>query len=187
MKKGKLFIISGASGVGKSTVLSTVMAARDDLQFSVSATTRAPRPGEQHGVNYYFVTNEEFEQMIRDDAFLEYDGHNKSWYGTPAAQVEEKLQHGHVILDIEPVGAFNVQKKRPDATLIFIDAPSWDELERRLRGRGDTNEDQIQIRLERAKWENEQKVKYDHIVVNDQVQACADKILHIIAKKADME
>ena len=186
MAKGKLFIISGASGVGKSTVLKKVMEGRPDLQFSVSATTRAARPGEAEGVHYYFVTTEQFEKMIAEDAFLEYDAHNKNYYGTPAQQVEDKLQQGHVILDIEPVGAFNVQKKRPDATLIFIEAPSWDELARRLRGRGDTPEDQIAIRLERAKWELEQKEKYHYIVVNDQAQACADKILHIIAQ-ADMK
>ena len=186
MSKGKLFIISGASGVGKSTVLQQVMSARPDLQFSVSATTRAARPGEQDGVHYYFVTKEQFEQMIAEDAFLEYDAHNSNYYGTPAQQVAEKLQNGHVILDIEPVGAFNVQKKRPDATLIFIEAPSWDELERRLRGRGDTSEDQIAMRLERAKWELAQKEKYHHIVVNDQAKACADQILHIIAQ-ADMK
>lgn len=180
MPKGKLFIISGASGVGKSTVLKRVMSQRPDLQFSVSATTRKARPGEQDGVHYYFVTNEQFEKMIAEDAFLEYDAHNKNWYGTPAQQVEEKLMQGHVILDIEPVGAFNVQSKRPDATLIFIEPPCWDELERRLRTRGDTPEDQISIRLERAKWETEQKPKYDFVVVNDQVEACADKILHII-------
>lgn len=186
MAKGKLFIISGASGVGKSTVLKKVMDGRPDLQFSVSATTRAARPGEQEGVHYYFVTTEKFEKMIKEDAFLEYDAHNKNYYGTPAQQVEDKLQKGHVILDIEPVGAFNVQKKRPDATLIFIEAPSWEELERRLRGRGDTPEDQIAMRLERAKWELEQKKKYHYVVVNDQAQACADKILHIIAQ-ADMK
>ena len=186
MPKGKLFIISGASGVGKSTVLKQVMAGRPDLQFSVSATTRAARPGEEEGVHYYFVTNEQFQNMIAEDAFLEYDAHNKNYYGTPAKQVEEKLEKGHVILDIEPVGAFNVQAKRPDATLIFIEAPSWEELERRLRGRGDTPEDQIAIRLERAKWELEQKEKYHYVVVNDQAQACANQILHIIAK-ADME
>ena len=185
MKKGKLFIISGASGVGKSTVLSKVMDGRSDLQFSVSATTRPPRPGEQDGVNYYFVTNEAFEQMIREDAFLEYDAHNQCWYGTPAAQVEEKLQHGHVILDIEPVGAFNVQRKRPDATLIFIEAPSWEELERRLRGRGDTSEEQIAMRLERAVWEMEQRSWYDYVVVNDDADRCAEEILAIIALKAD--
>lgn len=186
MAKGKLFIISGASGVGKSTVLKKVMDGRPDLQFSVSATTRAARPGEQEGVHYYFVTHEQFQKMIAEDAFLEYDAHNKNYYGTPAQQVEDKLQQGHVILDIEPVGAFNVQKKRPDATLIFIEAPSWEELERRLRGRGDTPEDQIAMRLERAKWELAQKEKYHHVVVNDQAQACADQILHIIAQ-ADMK
>ena len=186
MAKGKLFIISGASGVGKSTVLQKVMDARPDLQFSVSATTRAARPSEQEGVHYYFITKAQFEQMIAEDAFLEYDAHNNNYYGTPEQQVEEKLQNGHVILDIEPVGAFNVQKKRPDATLIFIEAPSWEELERRLRGRGDTSEDQIAMRLERAKWELEQKEKYHHVVVNDQAQACADQILHIIAQ-ADMK
>ncbi len=186
MAKGKLCIISGASGVGKSTVLKKVMDGRPDLQFSVSATTRPPRPGEQEGVSYYFVTTEQFEKMISEDAFLEYDAHNKNYYGTPAQQVEDKLRNGHVILDIEPVGAFNVQKKRPDATLIFIEAPSWEELERRLRGRGDTPEDQIAMRLERAKWELEQKEKYHYVVVNDQAQACADKILHIIAQ-ADMK
>ena len=185
MAKGKLFIISGASGVGKSTVLKKVMDGRPDLQFSVSATTRPARPGEQEGVSYYFVTTEQFEKMISEDAFLEYDAHNNNWYGTPAQQVEDKLLSGHVILDIEPVGAFNVQRKRPDATLIFIEAPSWEELERRLRGRGDTSEDQIAMRLERAKWELEQKEKYHYVVVNDQAQACADKILHIIAQ-ADM-
>lgn len=180
MKKGKLFIISGASGVGKSTVLKKVMEGRQDLQFSVSATTRPPRPGEQEGVSYYFVTRERFQEMIRQEAFLEYDEHNKNLYGTPAQQLEDKLEQGHVILDIEPNGAFCVQSKRPDATLIFIEAPSWEELERRLRGRGDTPEDQIAIRLERAKWELEQKPKYHYVVVNDKAKACADRILHII-------
>ncbi|MBE6934502.1 MAG: guanylate kinase [Ruminococcaceae bacterium] len=187
MSEGKLFIISGASGVGKSTVLKKVMSGRSDLLFSVSATTRRPRPGEQDGVSYYFVTKEQFEDMIAQDAFLEYDAHNSNYYGTPVKEVEEKLKRGHMILDIEPVGAFNVLKKRPDAILIFIEAPSWEELERRLRGRGDTPEDQISMRLERAKWELEQKEKYDYVVVNDQAQACADKILHIIAQAADMK
>lgn len=186
MKKGKLFIISGASGVGKSTVLKKVMDARRDLQFSVSATTRAPRPGEVEGVSYYFVNREQFEKMIAEDAFLEYDAHNDNLYGTPEKQVEEKLENGHVILDIEPVGAFHVLEKRPDATLIFIEAPSWEELERRLRGRGDTPEDQIAMRLERAKWELEQKSRYNYVVVNDQAQSCADKILHIIAQADDV-
>ena len=185
MSKGRLFVISGASGVGKSTVLSLVMAQRKDLSFSVSATTRAPRPGEQDGVHYYFVTREQFETMIREDAFLEYDEHNMNYYGTPEAQLEDKLLHGSVILDIEPVGAKNVRNKRADATLIFVTAPSWEELEQRLRGRGDTSEDQIAIRLERAKWEMEQQGWYDHVVVNDDAQRCAREILNIIAQVAD--
>jgi len=185
MSKGKLFVISGASGVGKSTVLAKVMAARDDLLFSVSATTREPRPGETEAVSYYFVSKQTFEDMIQKDAFLEYDAHAKNYYGTPKAQLEEKLQRGNVILDIEPNGAFAVRKSRPDATLIFIMPPSMEQLEQRLRGRGDTAEDQIRVRLERAHWEMDQRHQYDYVVVNDQVEACAEKILNIIAEKAD--
>ena len=110
---GKLFVISGASGVGKSTVLSLVMAARNDLSFSVSATTRAPRPGEVDGQSYYFVTHEKFREMIEGNEFLEYDAHMDNYYGTPKGQLEEKLQKGSVILDIEPNGAFNVRKESP--------------------------------------------------------------------------
>ena len=185
MSKGKMFVISGASGVGISTVLSRVMNARNDLRFSVSATTRAPRPGEEDGVAYYFITEDRFEQMIREDAFLEYDRHAKASYGTPSAQLEEKLLDSNVILDIEPNGAFAVRAKRPDATLIFIMPPSVEELEKRLRGRGDTSEDQINVRMERAKWEMEQRFQYDYVVVNDRVDACVDQILNIIAEKAD--
>ena len=185
MTKGRLFVISGASGVGKSTVLNRVMQGREDLSFSVSATTRSPRPGEQEGVHYYFVTKERFEDMIREDAFLEYDNHNQNYYGTPADQLEEKLKQGNVILDIEPVGAKNVRQKRTDATLIFITAPSWEVLEQRLRGRGDTEEEQITLRLDRARWELEQQSWYDYVVVNDSVERCAEEILKIIAQVAD--
>ena len=187
MSQGKLFVISGASGVGKGTVLGRVMKVREDLRFSVSATTRAPRPGEEDGVHYYFISMERFREMVDNDEFLEYDEHNKTLYGTPKNQVEEKLLKGHVILDIEPVGAFNVQRQRPDATLIFIVPPSMEILENRLRSRGDTAEDQILLRLERAKWEMEQTPKYHFVVTNDQVDACAEKILHIIAEKDDEE
>ncbi len=182
MSKGKLFVISGASGVGKSTVLGTVMSQRSDLRFSVSATTRKPRAGEVEGVNYYFVTHDTFREMIEADAFLEYDDHMDNFYGTPAAQLEDKLKEGSVILDIEPNGAFAVRKKRPDAVLIFVAPPSMEELEARLRGRGDTSAEQIQLRLDRAKWEMEQSVHYDYTVVNRQVETCAEEILNIIAK-----
>jgi len=183
----KLFVISGASGVGKSTVLSKVMAQRSDLVFSVSATTRQPRPGELDGVNYYFITTEKFKEMIAQGKFLEYNEHNATFYGTPREQLEEKLERGNVILDIEPNGAFNVRSAWADAVLIFILPPSWEELERRLRGRGDTSEEQMRLRLDRAKWEIEQSRKYDYVVTNEQVDTCAEEIINIIAKYADEE
>ena len=185
MSKGKLFVISGASGVGKSTVLKEVMERRNDLLFSVSATTRKPRDGEQEAVSYYFVSHEAFRQMIREDAFVEYDDHMDNYYGTPRAQLEEKLTRGNVILDIDPNGAFRVRSQRPDATLIFISPPSLEELERRLRSRGDTPEEQIRVRLDRVAWEITQGKQYDYVVVNDRVEACVDAILKIIAEKAD--
>ena len=183
MNSGKLFVISGASGVGKSTVLSKVMAARDDLRFSVSATTRPPRKGETEAVSYYFISKDRFEQMIQNNEFLEYDNHMDNYYGTPKKQLEEKLACGNVILDIEPNGAFNVRQRRPDAVLIFIAPPSAQELEKRLRGRGDTSEDQIRLRLDRVQWEMEQSKQYNYVVVNDQVDHCAREILNIIAKE----
>ncbi len=180
MRKGKLFVISGASGVGKSTVLAKVMQGREDICFSVSATTRPPRPGEIEAVSYYFVSHAQFEDMIQRDEFVEYDAHMGNYYGTPKTQLEEKLEKGSVILDIEPNGAFNVRKQRPDAVLIFIAPPSLEELERRLRGRGDTSEEQIALRLDRVQWEMEQSKQYDHVVTNDEVDACACKILQIM-------
>ncbi|MBQ9762199.1 MAG: guanylate kinase [Oscillospiraceae bacterium] len=182
---GKLFVISGASGVGKGTVLNRVMAQREDLSFSVSATTRPPRPGEIDGVHYYFLSQEKFREMVDNDEFLEYDYHAANGYGTPLKQLEEKLVNGSVVLDIEPNGAENVRKKRPDAVLIFIMPPSVEELERRLRGRGDTPEEQIALRMDRAKWEMEQRFWYDYVVVNDDLEACVAEVLKIIAEKAD--
>ena len=181
MSKGKLVVISGASGVGKGTVLGIMMKKREDLKFSVSATTRAPRPSETDGVHYYFVTKEQFEEMIAAGQMLEYSAHAANYYGTPRAQAEEKMETGSVLLDIEPNGAGQVKKAAPDAVLVFIMPPSMEELERRLRGRGDTSEEQIAMRLERAVWEMEQRYWYDHVVVNDDAERCADEILKIIA------
>lgn len=185
MSKGKLIVISGASGVGKGTVLNLVMEKRKDLSFSVSATTRAPRPSEVDGVHYYFITKEQFEAMIARGEFLEYDAHAANYYGTPRAQAEEKRRSGHVLLDIEPKGAAQVRQAAPDATLIFIMPPSQEELERRLRGRGDIPEEQIAIRMERAAWEMEQRGWYDYVVVNDDAVRCADEILNIISNLED--
>ncbi|MBQ6852102.1 MAG: guanylate kinase [Oscillospiraceae bacterium] len=185
MSKGILIVMSGCSGVGKSTVLSNVMDRRADLRFSVSATTRPPRPGETDGQSYYFVSKQTFLDMIEKGEFLEYDAHMDHYYGTPRKQLEEKLETGSVILDIEPNGAFAVREAWPDAVLIFIAPPSMEELERRLRSRGDTSAEQIEKRLARAKWEMEQSASYDYVVINEQVEACADEILKIIAEKAD--
>ena len=182
MAERKLFVISGASGVGKSTVLRLVMEAREDLTFSVSATTRKPRPKEIDGVDYYFIDKKQFEDMIARDEFLEYDDHAANYYGTPVSQLEDKLQRSHVLLDIEPNGARNVRQKRPDATLIFIMPPSAEALEQRLRGRGDTSAEQIRMRMERAVWEMDQRSWYDHVVVNDDAERCAEEILKIIAE-----
>ena len=180
MSKGKLVVISGTSGVGKGTVLGLMMKKCKELSFSVSATTRGPRPGEEDGVHYYFITKEQFEQMIARGEFLEYDAHMANYYGTPRAQALEKMEKGSVLLDIDPNGAKQVKESAPEAVLVFIEPPSMEELERRLRGRGDTPEDQIALRLERAHWELEQRAWYDHVVVNDDAQRCADEILKII-------
>ena len=173
----KIFVFSGASGVGKSSVLKRVMEAREDLRFSVSATTRKPRPGEEDGVHYFFVTKERFEQMIEDREMLEYDAHHENLYGTPRNQL---LGEKHVVLDIEPNGAFQVKRNYPDAALIFVTPPSLEELERRLRGRGDTPEEQIQVRMARAKWEIAQSDHYDYVVLNDDLDRCVAEILDII-------
>ena len=180
MSKGKLFVISGASGVGKGTVLGIMMKKRGDLSFSVSATTRPPRPGEVDGVHYYFVTKERFEEMIARGEFLEYDVHAKNYYGTPRAQAEEKQANGPVLLDIEPNGAKQVKRSAPDAVLIFLAAPSFAELERRLTGRGDTAPEKIRQRLERARWEYTQAKQYDYIVLNDEGAHAAREIESII-------
>ena len=182
MSKGKLVVISGCSGVGKGTVLGIMMEKRKDLKFSVSATTREPRDSETEGVHYYFVTKERFEEMIASGQMLEYSAHNANYYGTPRAQAEEKMAAGSVLLDIEPNGARQVKDAAPEAVLVFIMPPSMEELERRLRGRGDTSEEQIAMRMERAVWEMEQRYWYDHVVVNDIAERCADEILNIIAE-----
>ena len=173
----KIIVFSGASGVGKSSALKRVMAAREDLRFSVSATTRDPRPGEEDGVHYFFVTRERFEQMIEGRELLEYDEHHKNLYGTPIAQLKGEK---HVVLDIEPNGAFQVKRNCPEAVLIFVTPPSMEELERRLSGRGDTDEAQIQVRMTRAKWEIAQSDHYDYVVLNDDLDRCVAEILDII-------
>ena len=180
--EGHLIVISGSSGVGKSSVLKEVMARRKDLQFSVSATSRPPRPGETNGVEYFFVSEDAFKQMIAQGAFVEYDYHMGNYYGTLTSEIINKTKTGSMLLDIEPVGALRVREIFPDATLIYIAPPSLEELENRLRGRNDTSEEQMKLRRERAAWESTQMEKYDYVVVNDILESCVQNVLHIIQK-----
>ena len=171
MKKGKTFIISGPSGVGKSTVLSALLEKRPNVYFSVSATTRDPRPGELDGIHYHFMDVDSFRKWIAMDQFLEYAEYVGNFYGTPKRFVDEAMEQGKdVILDIEVQGAIQVTSKRPDTVRIFIAPPSWSELERRLTERGTDSKDKIQKRLLRAKVEFQTAHTYDYFVINDTVE-----------------
>lgn len=171
MKRGKTFIISGPSGVGKSTVLKTLFEGREDLYFSVSATTRAPRSGEQDGVNYHFIEPETFRQWIVEKEFLEYAEYVGNFYGTPKKYVDAAMEAGKdVILDIEIQGAMQVHNLRPETVRIFIAPPSWEELERRLIARNTDTPEKIQERLLRAKVEMQTANQYDYFVINDSVE-----------------
>lgn len=177
MTRGKLYVLSGPSGVGKSTAVHEVMRRHPNLRFSVSVTTREIRPGEVEGESYYFISRRQFQEMLERDELLEHAEYVGNCYGTPEKPIDRMLDEGtDVLLDIEPCGALQVQKRRPDATLIFMTAPSFSEIERRLRGRGDTSPDKIEARLERARWEYQQAQKYDYIVVNDDVGHAAAEI-----------
>ena len=168
MRKGKTFIISGPSGVGKSTVLKSLLEKRDNVYFSVSATTRAPRAGEEDGVHYHFIDIDMFRNWISKDEFLEYAEYVGNFYGTPKKYVDAAMDSGKdVILDIEVQGAIQVGSKRPDTVRIFIAPPSWDELERRLTERGTDTQEKIQKRLLRAKVEFQTAHTYDYFVIND--------------------
>ena len=177
MTRGKTFIISGSSGVGKSTVLRELFKGRDDLYFSISATTRAPREGEKNGVHYHFIDVERFQKLIHEDAFLEYAEYVGNFYGTPKKFVDEAMDAGKdVILDIELQGAIQVTSKRPEVIRIFIAPPSWSELEKRLTGRGTDTPEKIRERLVRAKVELQNANTYDYFVINDTVEQAVREI-----------
>ena len=181
MDKGMLLVISGFSGVGKGTVIRHLLSSHEGYALSVSATTRSPRPGEVHGEHYYFLSDEEFQRLIREDGFLEYAGYVEHFYGTPRSFVEEKLSSGQtVILEIEMQGAMKVKKSFPEATLIFIAPPSAEALKERLIGRDSADSPDLPKRLARAKEEAVYMNQYDFVLVNDQVEDCAER-LHALA------
>ncbi len=179
--RGELIVLSGPSGVGKSTVIADLLSNRPDIHFSVSYTTRQPRPGEVDGVNYNFVSHAEFERMIADGELLEFAEYVGNYYGTSLKVIQDKLEQGiDVLLDIEVQGAATVRTKCPEAVLIFIAPPSLDELSRRLHGRHTDCEEVIQNRLEQAKRECREIPKYDYIVINRDVKTVSSEIQSIL-------
>ena len=167
-KKGTLYILTAPSGTGKGTLLSRVLAADARLFLSVSATTRAPRPGEVDGVHYYFLPRAEFERRVQDGEFLEHAAYVGNCYGTLEAPVQAQLDRGNdVILEIEVQGARAVREKRPDAVSIFVAPPSFEELRRRLIDRGTECEADLAARLQTARGELQRADEFDYIVVND--------------------
>lgn len=184
MSKGKLFVLSGPSGAGKSTVVNKAMENRNDICFSVSVTTRAPRKGEVDGVNYFFIDDEKFEQMVRDGELLEHAGYVNHFYGTPRAYVDKMLESGmNVILDIEIQGARQVAANRPDAVMMFIAPPSIEDLRDRLIGRGSELMTVIESRIARAREEYAEIQAanfYDYLIINDVTDTAVKELLSII-------
>ncbi len=180
-EKGILVVVSGFSGAGKGTLMKRIMEKYDNYALSVSATTRAPRPGEVEGKDYFFKTTTEFEKMIAKDELIEYAKYVDHFYGTPKADVEEQLEAGwDVILEIELQGALKVKEKYPDALLLFVVPPTVAELKNRLLKRGTETLEVIQNRLDRAKEEVDFLEQYDYLVVNDDLEECVDRIHGII-------
>lgn len=181
MKKGILVVVSGFSGAGKGTVMKRLMEKYQNYALSVSVTTRAPRPGEEDGREYFFRSTEEFERLIQEDALIEYAKYVDNYYGTPRSYVEEQLLSGRdVILEIEILGARQVVKKMPMALRVFVTAPSMDALRQRLTGRGTESQDVIASRLSRARKESQGVEEYDYLLVNDDLEECVDRLHQII-------
>ncbi len=180
-QNGKLVLYSGSSGVGKGTILEKLRELDDNIWVSVSNTTRQPRKGEQDGVHYHFVTREAFEELISQDGFLEYAEYCGNYYGTPLAQLREKIAEGKtVFLEIEVEGALQVMKKYPEVLSIFIVPPSFEVLEKRLRNRGTEDEATIEKRLEKAKEEIGCRGRYRYNVINNDLDTAVREVYDII-------
>lgn len=181
-KKGILMVVSGPAGVGKGTVCKQFLKDNPEVKLSVSATTRSPRPGEEHGREYYFLTKEEFEEKIKTENLLEYVWFVDNYYGTLKTAVEEKINAGtDVLLEIEVEGAMNVKRKFPDSVLVFVLPPSFTELKDRLTGRGTETEEIIERRLMRARDEFECIKHYDYILLNDSIENAVDSLEKILS------
>ena len=181
MGKGRLFVVSGPSGVGKGTVIARIMEADPAIWKSVSATTRAPRAGEADGVDYYFVERSDFERTASGGGFLEWAEYSGNLYGTPVASVQAHLDAGeNVVLEIEVQGAMQVRKSAPEAVLLFVAPPSMEELERRLRGRGSESEDSVRARMDAARVELSHEMEYDYVFVNDDIDGTVEEMLACI-------
>ena len=180
-EKGKLIVISGPSGAGKSTVVNTAIKGREDMCFSTSVTTRAPRPGEVDGKDYFFITPERFAEMVERDELLEHAEYVAHSYGTPRAFVQRQMDAGfNVSLDIEVQGARQVKEKMPEAVLIFILPPSMEELRRRLILRGTDSMETIEARLTRAREELKEASRYDYVIINDRLEEAAEEFAAIL-------
>lgn len=181
-KKGILAVVSGFSGAGKGTLMKELLNQhQDQYALSISATTRNPREGEEHGREYFFLTVEEFQNMIAEDALIEHACYVGNYYGTPRSYVEEQMAAGRdVILEIEIQGALEVKKKFPDTLLLFVTPPSAEVLEERLRGRGTETEEVIRERLKRASQEAMYMDQYDYILVNDNLETCVEQMHQLI-------
>ena len=188
MRRGNLFIISGPSGAGKGTLVRAIVPEVPDIWVSVSVTTRAPRPGETEGGHYSFVSEKEFTRLAETGGLLEWAEVHGNRYGTPRGAVEQKVCEGkQVILEIDPQGAFQVKSLMHDSVLIFIMPPSWDELQRRLVGRGSETEGEVETRLETAERELGLVGEYDHVVLNDDVPRAASELVALIDSHANIE